>query len=331
MAYSNNNYRMCVFRSPEKYEDYNRDIIEIPDNNFLQYPVNTSNLTGPLPDTSVFRRIQLRRTRWSWHVDYQLLENFGIRLSPTHNLNMSNEEFINNNAILLTLFRKVSELTYNLLKEEEKDHPEHTIILDKVDIVKQEHTDRLLIDLIFYACNYRDAELGSRRFQETFYRVYQNSLDQTSTRNESSNTQAEVTVEELERALRQVQQIARNNDFQHLYNLYRNKTTYDKKAEDKALKLLKTILKPNEFKIYKEDGYVMVQGKSGKMYKVKKGGMIEVSRKRKNSNLYENYRLCIEPKNYGTICPTDEVIAKIKLIQADENKLHKIAKKFKDK
>ena len=102
---------------------------------------------------------------------------------------------------------------------------------------------------------------------------------------------------------------------------------YDDKAEKRALKLLKGMLKPAEFKVYKETGQVMIQGNSNKMYKVKKTGMIEVSEKGKDNT----YRLCIEPKHHGTICPTDEVIAKIKLIQADETRLHKIARKFENK
>jgi hypothetical protein len=106
--------------------------------------------------------------------------------------------------------------------------------------------------------------------------------------------------------------------------------TWKSEAEEKALKLLKSILSKEEFEIYKKDGYVMVEGKSHKIYKVRKGAMIAISEKQKDG-LYKDYRLCIEPKKHGTICPTDEVIAKIKLIQADENKLHEIAKRFEGK
>lgn len=317
----NNYIKITVFKSPERYEDYHREYIEIPYNRPISR-LFSYETESTLPEVA-FGTIRLRRYKWSWHIENKLLANFGINLSPTHIINQ--EDFTNSNALLITLFRKVSELTYNLLKEEERGHPEHTIILDKVDIVKQEHTDRLLIDLTFYACNHRDAELGSRRFQETFYRVYQNSLDLITI---NTNTQVGVTVDELERSLRQMQQISMNYAFTHLDDFYRKKTKYDEKAETKAIKLLKTMLKPNEFKIYKEAGYIIVQGKSGKMYKVKKGGMIEVSKKLKKDNFYKSYRLCIEPKNYGTICPTDEVVAKIKLIQADEDMLHNIAKRF---
>jgi hypothetical protein len=55
--------------------------------------------------------------------------------------------------------------------------------------------------------------------------------------------------------------------------------------------------------------------------------MIEVTKVVKGQ-VKDAYRLCIEPRDRGTICPTDEVIAKIKLIKASEKHLHKIANRF---
>jgi uridine kinase len=335
-------YRICVFRSPERYDDYHREYVEIPHPNFRNHMRTLDSYIenfGTVPNEPILRTIRLQRYRASLHISYDVLRGLGIDLFITHTLNL--QESQSQQALLLTIFRKVSELTDRRVREEERDTPEHTIILDSVELVEQIETDRILVDLVIYACQHRDAELCQRYFQEYFYRLCDSIRTQSTN---ISNTETGT--------IRQIQRIGNEagitqediiSSYEWLDSLrytqlideavsytYGKWQTWKPEAEEKALKLLESILSKGEFEIYKKDGYVMIEGKSHRMYKVKKGAMLAVSEKQKDG-LYKDYRLCIEPKNYGTICPTDEVIAKVKLIQADENKLHEIAKKFEGK
>lgn len=329
MTYSNTNYRICVFRSPERYEDYHREYVDVA--NLPNFSLLREEDT-PGPNCAV-TSIRLQKFRGSLHVSYEMFEDF-IPNPITTRI----EDNQNAQALLLTIFQTVSRETDRRLREEGRGRPEHIIILDKVEVVTQQETDRLLVDITFYACLHRDTEFGLRYFQDNLYRLMgigrrnllQGNNDQTFTgtiqriRNEFS-----ITPEDIERSREYIERMSSytstwaNNFTAPTYE-------YDKKAEERALKLLESMLSKGEFEIYIKDGYVMVEGKTHKMYKVQKNSMIEVSEKQKD-NLYKTYRLCIEPKNHGTICPTDEVVAKIKLIQADEALLHKTARRFNNK
>jgi len=322
MNYESNT--ITAYVSPERYEDYHREYIEIP----IPAPISLMPMRegGPYSSEQVaVNRIRLQRYRSSFHVAYGTLRE----LAPSHIADNFNT-IVNKKVAIITIFRAVAQATDRMLREDAgRGNSIHTVIIDKVDVVIQEHTDRLLVEVIFYACRHQDTEHAKRYFQDNFFRLMANSREIQQQLSNVSNVDTPTR-----------QRIIDGLSAMNLSYLERERQRfgapvgpvgpkYNKKAESRALKLLKSILKPHEFKIYKNDGYVMIQGKSKKMYKVKKGGMIEVSEKTK-TKWYNTYRLCIEPKHYGTICPTDEVIAKIKLIQADETKLHKIAKKFKD-
>jgi hypothetical protein len=290
--------------------------------------VNFSNFSllsqEELPNQAI-QSLRLQRVRASLHVSYEMLRTFGLDFRTlTFNSIAQNQ---NAQALLLTVFQTVSRETDRRLREEERGIPEHTIILDKVEVIAQIETDRLLVDVVFYACQHRDTELGLRYFQENFYKLIENSrrnLNQFI----SIGNDFGLTQEEIEHNREWLHDLRPSATF---YNEgFFKWEKYDKAAEERALKLLESMLSKGEFEIYIKDGYVMVEGKTHKMYKVRKNSMIEVSEKQKD-NLYKTYRLCIEPKNHGTICPTDEVIAKVKLIQADEGLLHKTAKRFDNK
>jgi hypothetical protein len=266
-----------------------------------------------------------------------MLRGLGIDLFSIQTLNLQENQ--SQQALLLTTFSRVSELTARRVREEEREHPEHTIILDKVELIEQIETDRVLVDLVIYACQHRDAELCQRYFYEYFYRICDSIRLQNTRAIDQPETESIRRIQEFDPAFRLTQSDI-NRSYEWLHTLrdlneyescfYRRENKWKPESEEKALKLLESMLSKEEFEIYKKEGYVIVEGKSHKMYKVRKGAMIAVSEKQKDG-LYKDYRLCIEPKNYGTICPTDEVIAKVKLIQADENKLHEIAKKFEGK
>ena len=329
MTYSNTNYRICVYQSPERYDDYHREYVEIPHPNSQQH-INTLdsyiNEHGTVPNEPILRTIRLQRFRASLHVSYEMLRNFGLDFR-TRTLN-SIAQNQNAQALLLTIFQTVSRETDRRLREEERGIPEHTIILDKVEVIAQIETDRLLVDIVFYACQQRDTELGLRYFQENLQRLMYNTR-----RTHYPDGRMEIDFSE------NLQELEHNREWlhglqdsatQYLGRFSGEYKTYDKKAEERALKLLESMLSKEELEIYNKNGYVMVEGKTHKMYKVQKNSMIEVSEKQTN-NLYKTYRLCLEPKEQGTICPTDQVVAKIKLIQADEGLLHKTAKRFDNK
>ena len=322
-------YRICVFRSSERYDDYHREYVEIlPLNVNPRYAFEQRQMDQPITP------IRLQRFRASLHISYEMLRDLGIDAFRTQVLNIQENQA--QQALLLTVFRKVSELTYSRIREEERNAPEHTIILDKVEVIEQIETDRLLVDLVIYACQHRNVELCQRYFEEYFYRICDSIKTQNTNITDSTETGA---ISQIQRLGPEITQEDINRSYEWLGRLRFYQTnepffprgnwtgSWKPEAEEKALKLLESMLSKEEFEIYKKDGYVMIEGKTHKMYKVRKNAMIAVSEKQKDG-LYKDYRLCIEPKNYGTICPTDQVIAKIKLIQADENKLHEIAKRF---
>lgn len=320
-SYSNYNrsYIIEVFRSPENYRE------RYGGNPELRLPKHTPMYSYAVDGTAQlsYTEVILRRYKASFHISEEFIDNYcPYRGSLYSNYNEANRRA----AWIATVIKKVSELTYQQLKLETWDDT-HNTILDGVKIIFQENTDRILIDLSIYACRARELELAQQAFQELFYRVAGQSSDfiATSARTLSNNCGA--SAEELAEAFRVFSQ--RNLIDPDVFRRVKE-TKYDKKAEERAIELLKNMLKPQDFKNYKENGYVIVKGKSGKTYKVKKHGIIEVSyNKALGVNLKkEFYRLCIEPKEHGTICPTDEVIAKIKLIQADEDILHKRANRL---
>jgi hypothetical protein len=330
-------YRICVFRSPERYD---REYVEISHPNSRNHMRTLDSYIESFrtaPNELVLRTIRLQRYRASLHISYEMLKSLRISSFGTDAFVLNLQENQAQQALLLTVLRRVSELTDRRIREEERGIPEHTIILDKVELIEQVGADRILIDLVIYACQHRDIELCQRYFEEYFYRL----CDSISLQNTDIYDTETGAIRRIGNAANITQEDI-NRSYEWLVNLRytQESSTYgpgpcgcpapNPKAEERALKLLESMLSKGDFEIYKKDGYIMVEGKSHKIYKVRRGAMIAVSEKQKDG-LYKDYRLCIEPKNYGTICPTDEVTAKIKLIQADENKLHEIAKRFEGK
>ena len=329
MSHYNGNieHQIEVFRSPENYgEIYGGR----PDIHIAKTPASITCHEvveeGQLQPLTVDYLI-LRQHRCSIHITQELLNqyypNFNFR---GYNLRENNQEDINIYRVwIVAVMKKTAEAAYQKLKEETWDN-EHNVLIDSVKIIWQYEFDRILIDIKIYACRQQEAELAQHRFQQTLMQLLQNSVT------------FDGHIDNVRISDRQMQQMG-NSDRQMQQMRYIDwlgtsftgpiGKKYDDKAEKQALKLLKSMLSKNEFKIYQKDGYVIIEGTKNRMYKIKKNSMIEVSEKRKN-NLYEAYRICIEPKHHGTICPTDEVVAKIKLIQSDEDKLHSIGQKFKD-
>ena len=194
----------------------------------------------------------------------------------------------------------VSRETQNRLETMQPISEGHPVILDRVDLTKQQATYQIVVHIGFWAIQQRDADLGRAVFERTLHECL-------SGRRTSSS--------------------ASSNPLPYLDPSTFHREGYDINAEENAHELLKGMLSEKQFELYKLEGHVIVEGTYGRIYKVNKNDMIDVLQQRKGHE-EKTYRLCIEPRDSGTICPTDEVIAKIKLIQASEKELHKIGIKW---
>lgn len=328
-AYDGNiEYQAEVFRSPE---NYTYRFMERPEVYMANVPpiaplaLENSEISA---DSMTFTQLVLRRHKIHVHITNDLLDQYCPNLdfrgqSIAQNIDM-------HKVWIITLIRKTAEHTYQKLKDECWDGT-HNVLLESVKIIWQHHFDRILVELKVYSCRHRELELAQERFQQALRQLLQNSVHLDGSIDSLYMGDRALTVEDIERAYRAVQNWGSVN-WEHLCFAGGNMLgkRYDDKAEERATKLLKAMLTPAQLETYDKEGYILVEGKSGRMYKVRKNSMIEVSEKIKHSNRYRTYRICIEPKHHGTICPTDEVVAKIKLIQSDEKKLHEVGNKFKD-
>lgn len=253
--------------------------------------------------------LELNKYRASMHISYDILQNqFGINLGFEHPAQPARNDL----ERLVELLRVVSRETDARLKQLQPVDEGHPIILEYVRVINQwEANGLILIDTLFWAIQVRDADLGKSVFERTLMEVLSGQFDGTITQPPYGRSPLPYLDP---------------HDF-HLINSYGK--GYKDDAEENAHELLKSMITKEQFELYKNDGYVEIKGTYGRIYKVRKGNMIVVTQERKGSKKKE-YRLCLEPRDYGTICPTDEVIAKIRLIKASEKKLHKIGNKFDD-
>jgi len=326
--HGNIEHQVEVFRSPENYgERYgHRPEINLPTSpNSISWHEGAEG--GPVQPLT-FGYLTLIQHRHSMHIPQELLDQYcpDLNFRGSNIREHSQAVFEAHQAWVIALIRRAAEATYTKLKEECWDG-KHNIIIDSVKIIWQLESDRILIDLNIYACRHQEVELAQRHFHQALMQLLQNSMTVSGTLTNINIVNRALSAEDLERARRQLQQWGNINWYGTNFTGAIGKK-YDDKAEERATKLLKSILSKKENEIYKKEGYVIIKGTKNRTYKVKKNSMIEVSEKRKNK-LYKTYRICIDPKRHGTISPTDEVVAKIRLIQADEEKLYKVGSKFK--
>lgn len=98
------------------------------------------------------------------------------------------------------------------------------------------------------------------------------------------------------------------------------------KAEEKARKLLSELISKSDYKKFCKSGYVDVEGKSGRIYRIEPRRQIKVfDGKDKLDVAIES--LCITTPNYY-LPEADEIIWKKLLIEADEEEFLKIANHF---
>lgn len=245
--------------------------------------------------------IELRKARCAIHLSYEALENL-------FNINLNSSNTFRNRDVITTYLRVASRETVNHLKEMQPVEEGHPVILNSVRLFKQEMSRLFLIELEFWSITIREAELGRSVFERILHELVQRGL-------QDFNSETQINLDTL-RAMCE----------DSLYGSFDTKK-YSIDAEENAHELLKSMITDKQFELYKKENFVEVKGTHGRTYKVIKGSMIQIIQRIKGQKK-KVYDLCLEPRDRGTICPTDEVIAKIRLIRADEKKLHKIGNTF---
>lgn len=259
-----------------------------------QIEINDYDMNSPIPTVSV-STLTLRKHRASIHLSYELLEDlFHMRIDQMNRGN-NYRGALERLTGMLSLVSRETESRLRVMQPVDEGHP---VILDRVRIVNQLDSRLILIDMIFWAVRSTDADLGRLMFERTLHELLSGNIND----------------------------ISSNGTFQ-IERPYVEPKKYKVDAEEHAHELLKSMLTKKQFEMYKDAGFVIIKGTRGRVYKVRKKDMISVVQKRKGLK-EKNYRLCLEPREHGAICPTDEVIAKIKLIQADEKKLHELGNRF---
>jgi len=289
-AGGNNRHEFEVFRNMERgHVNPDYRVMHLP----VGHQIEISDNTNPPPSSPY---LELHRHRASMHLSYELLEDlFHVRINPM----LQEAQYVNALDRLIGMLALVSRETESRLQTMQPVDEGHPVILDRVRIVNQPDSRLILIDMLFWAVRGTDADLGRLLFERTLHEVLSGNISEIP----SNGTYA------IERP-------------------YVEPKRYNDDAEEHAHELLKSMLTNNQFKIYKDEGFVIIKGTYGRVYKVRKKDMITVTQKRRGKT--KEYRLCLEPREHGKICPTDEVIAKIKLIQADEKKLHELGNRFDD-
>lgn len=98
--------------------------------------------------------------------------------------------------------------------------------------------------------------------------------------------------------------------------------------EERARRLLRSLIGEERFKKYLRRGLVVEHGKTGLKYAIRPGHeMIRVYHPRKDGKHFLFRRLCIVPKDCD-LPPTDSVIMRILLIRNDEFAMQKLANVF---
>jgi len=251
---------------------------------------------GPLPDAPM-RTLELKKCNFTFHVSYDLLEDC---------LNVNLQRDLQDLQSVCVFLGDVATSANAALETIQPLAGGHPVIIDRVDLGQQDTRYQIVIEIKFWAVTLEEADVG----RAVFERIFHESLSNGGTRGLG------------ERATR-----TGNSPLPYLDPSTFHRKGYDTDAEENAHELLKKMLTKKQFELYKLEGYVAVKGTYGRTYRVNKNDMIDVVKNKKGSKA-KSYRLCIEPRDNGTICPTDEVIAKIKLIQSSEKELHKVGIKW---
>jgi hypothetical protein len=272
----------------------------IPEGSFTSWCIPSINSGLATSDPRGLECTTLNKYRVSLHLSLNLLDSTGWRSVSYHELN---NWYFNK-------LRHVSNLTSSLL--ENRPYTSPSLLLGDCKLELQVYAQTVLVCMTFWSVDEISVqEIGKPLFERTLHDAFFGSSSCTETNRDG------LTVERLQQSIRDI-----NYDFPSLYSL----KTYDDDAEENAHELIKEILSKKKFELYRDEGYVTIKGTKGRVYKVVKGEMIQIKQKYKGKS--RSYEICIEPRDRGTVCPTDEVIAKIKLIESSEDLLHKVGNTF---
>lgn len=308
---SYNDYPLVIYRNEEIARHDTMQTLRLPRPQSFNYCVPEEDITPyimPLP-----QHIELRKARCAIHISQDALERL-------FNIDLRSSNTLRNRDVITTYLRVASRETITRLKEVQPIEEGHPVILNKVRFIPQDYGMLYLIELEFWSITIQEAELGRSVFERILHELARNSTQDFNTPTDILN--ATVTGDQID--ANSISAAILGND---LYGNSFDTKRYNVDAEENAHELLKSIITEQQFELYKKENFVEIIGTYGRTYRIRKNSMIQVTQKRLGCKK-KSYDLCLEPRDRGTICPTDEVIAKIKLIKADEKLLHKIGNRF---
>ncbi len=264
--------------------------------------------------------LELQRYRCTFHISYEVLEGLSLR-GNSLNLNLCNvgtRAYTEVMDQITLMMQQASRETQGRLRQLQPMEEGHPVILNNVWLINQSESRLLAMDLEFWSIQHQDSDLGKSVFERIIHEMLTGSYT-GEWHNTSGSSQLPMIDDGNWHHIAMV-------DMGGLHTAFGGKK-YKDDAEENAHELLKGMITKEQFELYKKENYVKIKGTYGRTYIIRKGNMIEVTKKRLGCKA-KSYRLCMEPRDRGTICPTDEVVAKIKLIRASEKKLHELANKF---
>lgn len=318
------NYRDIIHTIRQDHSLQHHGVLRIP----VSYDVSPIRREGYSSVSDVrMNYLELRRYNCTYHVSYEVLRGISEPYSGGGmNIRGMPMDFVTD--------RLTTCINYSL----ERAQPvceQHPIVLSRIEVYEQRESDLIVFDAEMWATQMGDVDhIGKEIFGRTIEELLHGRLDLSNAhrpefiRDQERDSRERFRHEHLRISMPEIDYRTYGISPALFGNSVYGKPQYNEDAEEKAHELLKSMITKKQFEHYKLEGNVTIKGTYGRTYLVKKGDMIQVTQKKSDST--KTYRLCIEPdrKVRNKICPTDEVICKIKLIKASEKKLHEIGNKF---
>ena len=191
------------------------------------------------------RHLELHKYRNTFHVYYAILEDC-INININHDLQS-----------IGVLVGDVATSTHVALETIQPIADGHPVIIDRVDLGNQYIHRQIIINIKFWAVEVADADIGRAAFE----RIFHQALAAGGTRGLGDR--------------------AGSSPLPYLDPSTFHRKGYDINAEENAHELLKGMLTKTQFELYKNEGYVLVKGTYGRIYRVNKNDMIDVRVKKK--------------------------------------------------
>lgn len=289
-----------------------------------------SDLTDLVPDSVDSTEMELPLHHAGFHIPYNHLTMYAPLLSHLMPTTLQESRRVDRTRLNKVINGLAQGFEPGIRHFKDQMEP-NKAVLSKIDMINQPESGLILFDLLVYSQSMAEAEACADLLKSILFEalrsIEQVSEDCSCTGERCYRITFGSYLNEREQSL---ETISINDPFYFAQDFWNYiEKSYNEDSEEKALGLLKTLVNPKQFKMYKEKDYLYIKGSRGRRYKVKKRGMVEVTQKIRGKKT-KKYRLCIEPTNNyrPKICPTDEVVAKIKYIKTDEKLFHKLANVF---